>query len=210
MRSIRVSAAADYAATRAAGWQQLPVEQVPLVPAPMVMQPNGFIQAQYQDREYGQTPVIEAQSVHDGMSLAVRLRWPAEKPFNGGREGFPDGAAIAFPVKGEPALWSMGTDDEPVQFIQWRALKDEVRSVIAWGIGSSLPGTAVGETVTAGWSQGHWTIVMLRTLAGGAEAATLTPGQATQIGFAVWNGSNDERAGLKAVSEDWIPLTLDS
>jgi DMSO reductase family type II enzyme heme b subunit len=51
---------------------------------------------------------------------------------------------------------------------------------------------------------------MLRTLAGGAEAATLTPGQATQIGFAVWNGSNDERAGLKAVSEDWIPLTLDT
>ncbi len=106
MRSIRVSAAADYAATRAAGWQQLPVEQVPLVPAPMVMQPNGFIQAQYQDREYGQTPFIEAQSVHDGISLAVRLRWPAEKPFNGGREGFPDGAAIAFPVKGEPALVS--------------------------------------------------------------------------------------------------------
>jgi hypothetical protein len=48
----------------------------------------------------------------------------------------------------------MGTDDEPVQFIQWRALKDEIRSVVAWGIGSSVPGTAVGEAVTAGWSQG--------------------------------------------------------
>jgi hypothetical protein len=69
----------------------------------MVMQPNGFIQAQYDGHEYGQTPFIEAQSVHDGETLAVRLRWPAEKPFNGGREGFPDGAAIAFPVKGEPA-----------------------------------------------------------------------------------------------------------
>ncbi len=210
MRSIRVSAAADYAATTAPGWQSVPAESVELVPAPMEMQPNGFIQAQYRNHEYGKTPFVEAQSVHDGTTLAVRLRWPAEKPFNGGREGFPDGAAIAFPVKGEPALWTMGTDDEPVQFIQWRALKNEVRSVVAWGIGSSLPGTAVSEAVTAGWSQGHWTIVMLRTLAGGPEAATLEPGSATQIGFAVWNGSNDERAGLKAVSVDWTPLEIDA
>jgi len=201
---------ADYAATTASGWQAVPAETVELVPAPMEMQPNGFIQAQYRDREYGKTPMIEAQSVHDGITLAVRLRWPAEKPFNGGREGFPDGAAIAFPVKGEPALWTMGTEDEPVQFIQWRALKNEVRSVVAWGIGSSLPGTGVGEAVTAGWSQGHWTIVMLRTLAGGAEAATLSIGQTAQIGFAVWNGSNEERAGLKAVSVDWTPLQIDA
>jgi hypothetical protein len=48
-------------------------------PAPMVMQPNGFIQAQYEGREYGQTPFIEAQSVHDGETLAVRLRWPARQ-----------------------------------------------------------------------------------------------------------------------------------
>ena len=210
LRSLKVSSVADYAATSAPGWQSVPSETVELVPAPMEMQPNGFIQAQYRNREYGKTPVIEAQSVHDGTSLAVRLRWPAERPFNGGREGFPEGAAIAFPVKGEPALWTMGTDDEPVQFIQWRALKNEVRSVVAWGIGSSLPGTAVGEAVTAGWSQGHWTIVMLRTLAGGPEAATLVPGASTQIGFAVWNGSNEERAGLKAVSVDWTPLEIDA
>lgn len=201
---------ADHAATTAAGWQTVPSEAVELVPAPLEMQPNGFIQAQYRNHEYGKTPMIEAQSVHDGANVAVRLRWPAEKPFNGGREGFPDGAAIAFPVKGEPALWTMGTEDEPVQFIQWRALKNEVRSVVAWGIGSSLPGTGVGEAVTAGWSQGHWTIVMLRTLAGGPEAATLEPGASTRIGFAVWNGSNDERAGLKAVAIDWIPFDLDA
>jgi DMSO reductase family type II enzyme heme b subunit len=210
LRSIRVSAAADYAATTAPGWQQVPAETVELVPAPMEMQPNGFIQAQLGGREYGKTPLIEAQSVHDGDTLAVRLRWPSERPFNGGREGFPDGAAIAFPIRGEPALWSMGTDDEPVQFIQWRALKNEIRSVVAWGIGSSVPGTAVSEAVTAGWSQGHWTIVMLRTLAGGPEAATLVAGASTLIGFAVWNGTNEERAGLKAVSIDWTPLDIDA
>ncbi len=210
MRSVKASSVADFATTTAPGWQQVPVETVELVPAPMEMQPNGFIQADWQNREYGLTPVVEAQSVHDGETLAVRLRWPAVQPNTGGRDGFPDGAAIAFPIRGEPALWTMGTDEEPVQFLQWRALRNEIRSVIAWGIGSSVPGSAVSESVNAGWSQGYWTIVMLRTLAGGPEAATLQPGQATQIGFAIWNGSNEERAGLKAVSIDWTPLTLDT
>ncbi len=210
MRSVKITAIADYAATTAAGWQQVATETVEMVPAPVEMQPNGFIQANWQDRAYGQLSSLEAQSVHDGTSIAVRLRWASEKPETGGREGFPDGAAIAFPITGEPVLWTMGNEDEPVQFIQWQAMKNKIRSVVAWGIGSSVPGTAVSESVTAGWSQGYWTIVMLRTLAGGPEAATLKPGSGTKIGFAVWNGSNEERAGIKAVSVDWSPLTIEA
>ncbi|WP_337660237.1 ethylbenzene dehydrogenase-related protein [Anderseniella sp. Alg231-50] len=207
---MKITAIADYAATTAAGWQQVATETVEMVPAPVEMQPNGFIQANWQDRAYGQLSSLEAQSVHDGTSIAVRLRWASEKPETGGREGFPDGAAIAFPITGEPVLWTMGNEDEPVQFIQWQAMKNKIRSVVAWGIGSSVPGTAVSESVTAGWSQGYWTIVMLRTLAGGPEAATLKPGSGTKIGFAVWNGSNEERAGIKAVSVDWSPLTIEA
>lgn len=210
MRSVKISSVADYAATSAAGWQQVPTENVEMGQAPIEMQPNGFIQANWSDRPYGLLKSLEAQSVHDGSHIAIRLRWASEKPETGGREGFPDAAAIAFPVRGEPALWSMGNEDEPVQFIQWQALKNKVRSVVAWGIGSSVPGTDVSESVTAGWSQGFWTLVMLRTLAGGAEAATLVPGQQTQIGFAIWNGSNEERAGLKAVSTDWVVLDIDA
>lgn len=210
MRSVKVSSSADYAATNAADWQQIAAETVEMMPAPIEMQPNGFIQANWQDRPYGLLPQLEAQSVHDGQTVAVRLRWASEKPETGGREGFPDGAAIAFPIKGEPALWTMGNEDEPVQFIQWQAMKNKIRSVIAWGIGSSVPGSDVGESVAAGWSQGYWTIVILRTLAGGTEAATLLPGKDTQIGFAVWNGSNEERAGIKAVAHDWIPLSIDA
>ncbi len=210
MRSVKITTIADYAATTAAGWQQVPAETVEMVPAPVEMQPNGFIQANWRDRPYGQLASLQAQSVHDGTNIAVRLRWASEKPETGGREGFPDGAAIAFPVTGEPVLWSMGNEDEPVQFIQWQAMKNQIRSVVAWGIGSSVPGPAVSETVTAGWSQGYWTIVMLRTLAGGPEAANLQPATETRIGFAVWNGSNEERAGIKAVSVDWLSLIIEA
>ena len=210
MRSEKITAIADYAATTAAGWRQISAETVEMAPAPVEMQPNGFIQANWRDRPYGKLASLEAQSVHDGTSIAVRLRWASEKPETGGREGFPDGAAIAFPVAGEPALWTMGNEAEPVQFIQWQAMKNRIRSVVAWGIGSSVPGSPVSESVTAGWSQGFWTIVMLRTLAGGPEAATLQPGADTRIGFAVWNGSNEERAGIKAVSVDWSPLIIET
>ncbi len=48
-----------------------------------------------------------------------------------------------------------------------------------------------------------------RTLAGEGESASLVPGSNTQIGIAVWNGTNEERAGIKAVSGDWTALVLD-
>jgi DMSO reductase family type II enzyme heme b subunit len=210
VRSHKVKSTADYAATSSSGWQAIAPERVELVPAPLGLQPNGFIQANWRGRSYGETPYIEAQAVHDGSILAVRLRWPAAAPANGSRDGFSDGAAIAFPVVGEPVLWSMGADGEPVHFIQWQALKNSVRSVIAWGIGTSVPAATVGEAVNAGWSQGFWTIVLMRALAGGAEAAGLKPGTATGIGFAVWNGTNEERGGIKAVAPDWTPLELDA
>ena len=43
-----------------------------------------------------------------------------------------------------------------------------------------------------------------------AGAAQLSPGTRTGFGVAIWEGSNGERAGIKAFSENWLPLELDS
>jgi hypothetical protein len=40
-------------------------------------------------------------------------------------------------------------------------------------------------------------------------AAQVTPGSDTGFGVAVWEGSHKERAGIKAFSGDWKPLTID-
>ena len=40
--------------------------------------------------------------------------------------------------------------------------------------------------------------------------APLAAGKSTGIGFAVWRGSNDERAGIKAFSIDWAELALEA
>ena len=66
------------------------------------------------------------------------------------------------------------------------------------------------ETVNAGWSQGAWSVVLQRNLAGSGEAANLAPGVQTKIGFAVWDGGNQERAGIKAVSADWTEFELEA
>jgi cytochrome c len=55
------------------------------------------------------------------------------------------------------------------------------------------------------WRDGRWHVVLSRTLA--AESDIKTDGQ-TRIGFAVWNGSEGDRAGQKAIST-WYTLMLE-
>jgi hypothetical protein len=40
--------------------------------------------------------------------------------------------------------------------------------------------------------------------------AALAPGDATGFAVAVWDGSNAERAGIKAFSGDWQELQIDA
>jgi hypothetical protein len=42
-----------------------------------------------------------------------------------------------------------------------------------------------------------------------AGTAQLEPGQETGFGVAIWEGSNRERAGIKAFSGDWKPLIIE-
>jgi hypothetical protein len=44
----------------------------------------------------------------------------------------------------------------------------------------------------------------------GDDVAPLVAGEKTGIGFALWEGANEERAGIKAFSVDWLDLTLDA
>ena len=46
---------------------------------------------------------------------------------------------------------------------------------------------------------------------GGAEGGGVefAPGARTKVAFAVWNGSNGERAGIKAFSQTWLSLKIE-
>jgi len=106
----------------------------------------------------------------------------------------------------------MGQPGAAVNAWYWRA--DEptaAREISAEGLGTSEP--LPGSTLRANgrWRSGRWSVVLARSLQGGdaARAAQLQPGLDTGFGVAIWDGSNQERGGIKAFSGEWQPLSLE-
>ncbi len=210
MQSRRVADIDSYLDPAAAVWSSEAANRIDMIPAPLGLQPTDHIIATWENRPYGEAEWADLKSVHDGETLAVHISWSCAKISIGASEGFPDAAAIAFPVRGEPILLSMGSSDAPMHMLQWKAKGNETRSVLAEGIGSSLPGPSVSENGKGGWSQGIWSVVFSRSLNAPENASPLSAGMTTLIGVAVWNGTNEERAGIKAVSGDWTDFILEA
>jgi DMSO reductase family type II enzyme heme b subunit len=83
-----------------------------------------------------------------------------------------------------------------------------VESLVAAGIGTLTPQPTAAQNVSGKgvWSGGEWRVVFVRNLeASGNGDARLTDG--TPVAFAVWNGSEGDRNGIKAVST-WYRLAL--
>jgi len=83
-----------------------------------------------------------------------------------------------------------------------------VESLVAAGIGTLTPRPAAAQNVSGKgvWSGGEWRVVFLRNLeAPGDGDVRLVDG--APVAFAVWNGSEGDRNGIKAVST-WYRLEL--
>lgn len=208
MRSYRVDTIRNYLAPTSEYWARVKPTRITLIPTPLGMQPTAYIRASWADKKYGETPSVEAASVHDGESWAVHVRWTTVAAK--GEADFPDAVAVALPISRSSVLAIMGSPEAPIHYLRWDARNKAVRSVVASGLGSSAPGPEVKQAVQA-VSQGHsWQVVITRALGTGPNVAPLKAGAKTGIGFAVWRGGNEERAGLKAFSVDWTELELDA
>lgn len=185
-------------------WNNVKAVEVPLIPTPQPMQPTEYIRVKWENKPYGQTPNVAVKAVHDNQKAAFHLTW-----FSGSRHP-KDAAAIALPVRGEPILVMMGAKDAPIHFLHWMAGQEQVRSTFSQGIGTTSPGEDVLPEGQAVWKDGYWHLVITRALGGKENVAPLYAGKTTKIGFAIWNGANDERAGLKAFSIDWKTLALEA
>jgi len=207
VRSHRVPSLAGYLTPTESAWSGVKEEQVELIGTPLVMQPTEYIRKKWEGKAYGETKGLKVASVHDGHTLAVRMRWPG---VSGAGFDFPDAIALALPVRGKPALALMGAPDAPIHILRWQANKDGVRSILATGIGQSTAGPELKATAQAQADGDTWSVVITRPLGQGKDVAPLAAGKSTGIGFAVWRGSNDERAGIKAFSIDWAELALEA
>lgn len=208
MRCTRVPAVS--VTPDAAQWAQSERHSVDMIATPLAMQPTGYIIKSWTDKPYGRITKLDVEAVHDGSTFAIRFNWDVPPATERG-DDFPPAVAFALPVKALPPLVLMGTKEAPIHILRWQGGRHTgVRTIVAGGIGTTNHGPDVGQKGVGKQEGNHFTAVITRALGGGAGAAPLKPGATTKIGFAAWDGGNEERAGIKSFSVDWIDLALDA
>ncbi len=201
-KTIRVLTAkdADAASPQAAIWQKAPATEVALQPA---FPGHGSIAG---------TPVTDkltAQAVRSGDRLYVRLAWAdrgADTVIDDTNK-FADGAAVQFPVNGRASTTPfMGDAKNAVNVWHWRA-DGHTENLMAKGFGTSTPVHGIGLQSQAVRTDGGWAVVLARPLkVKPDEGANLQGRGSMPIAFAAWDGANQERDGLKAVTLEWWQL----
>jgi len=196
-----------------AAWA-LPAEQrIPLVPAPVTIAAAVSPQMAL-SQTHGRVRAVSARALHNGETLNVRLVWEdaAEDGAIRDLDQFTDGAAIMFPLLADANPVTMGDEQQPVNAWLWKADRPEPFDVIARGYATSQRRAASESGLVARGEHrsGKWVVVFQRPLLPEkGEFVRFEPGTTAKIAFAVWDGSNAERAGQKAFSGGFIDLALD-
>jgi DMSO reductase family type II enzyme heme b subunit len=178
----------------AAAWRDLASEKVSLSPVPLEAQPNEYIRASRADRPYGKTAEASASVLGNGDRLFVRLEWQDDEQPN---TEFGDSAAI-LTGKGK-TIETLGSDAEPLNMWCWSSDRPAGQSLISKGPGVVEKNADVEVSTAANLGDGRWSVVLSGPIDQVAD---------NRIGIAIWNGSNEERAGLAAVS-GWLSLDME-
>jgi DMSO reductase family type II enzyme heme b subunit len=192
-------------------WARVKRQVISLEGTPVQLQPSRYIRAKWSDRPTGAVRALTVRPAHNGRQLFLHLEWRDETPnrdYSG--RAFPDAAAILFPVNGDAPLQTMGSPEAPVNAWYWRADDEAPHDVVATGLGT-ITETGYARLLGRGlWKNGLWRVVLGRSLRGPRAAGTVRfrSGQPTKVAFAVWEGDQSERGGIKAFSNRWQDLTL--
>lgn len=201
----------------AAEWNDIPGETLKLDATPLANQPSEYIKASRNEREIGKVRSLMVQAAHNGNEVFFRLTWedPNKNVEVSDNNVFPDGCGVLMPLGGgDPPIDEMGSESAPVNAWYWRAdFNDTARNVTARGLSTTTDSKKCAVQTKSVYNQGAWAVVFVRALAvpeQKEETVQLSAGQSTKVGFAVWEGSNAERAGVKAFSKEWRELTLEA
>ena len=197
-----------------AAWAGLDGIGIDLIPAPVAMAMSVSSQMAL-SQHHGKVRRVEARLAHNGEILSVRLSWQdAQKDDRiEDLDRFADGAAVLFPLLELANPFTMGDEQYPVNAWLWKADRAEPFDVIARGYSTSQrrPASSSQLEASALYRDGEWHLVFQRPLQpASGEFTRFAPGQPAKIGFAIWEGSNAERAGQKAVSAAFVDLELEA
>jgi DMSO reductase family type II enzyme heme b subunit len=212
VNSLNVDAT-ELAQPDAAIWRNASGKKIMLAGVPVQMQPTDFIKNTFADQLVGKISEVQFKAFHNGEVIALHLEWadPNKDTDIDDNDHFPDGAALMFPFKGDAPLVTMGSKEQPVNAWHWRADRvGEARNNVAAGFGTSRVTSGAEIATSAMYYEDRWHVVFLRQLQrpGVDSTVQFSPGESIKVAFAVWEGSNGERAGLKAFSPQWLEITL--
>jgi len=201
-RTIRVLSApgADAASPEAGVWKKAPAMQVVLQPAfpghPSIVGKPA-------------TGQLTAQAVRADGQLFVKLAWSDRTANTAIKDAaqFADGAAVQFPVNGKATTTPfMGDPKSMVNVWQWRA-DGRTENLFAQGFGTATRAPFEGLKSAAVRTDSGWAVVLARPLqVKPDEGASFSGKGSMPVAFAVWDGENQERDGLKAVTLEWWQL----
>ena len=183
-----------------------------LEPTPVGSQPSEYAVRAWKDRPYGLTSRLRVAAAHNGEALFFHLSWQDDTRDDAiaDTDRFTDAAAVLFPVRLDAPLQAMGSPEQPVNAWYWRPDLESPLSVTATGLGTTVRDTNGSLAAAAAYGEGGWQVVISRPFAVEGDAAVpLRRGITRKVAFAVWQGSNQERAGIKAVTLEWQPLEIE-
>lgn len=201
------------------GWKQLVPLVVKLVPTPLGRQPSEYLKYAQDPARVGHIHQIAVSAAHNNQEIFFHLQWNDENPDTQMTEEHPfvDGAGIIMPM--DPSaphtiMVTMGSPAYPINVWYWRADEPQKpRNVTAKGLGTTVTSKKGFLFSDGKWEKGTWNVVVGRALAlpeQKEEAVQLKIGMKTLVSFAVWDGSNRERAGIKAFCPCQIELIIEA
>lgn len=192
-------------------WATVGSQLFALDPAPieMVAELSPFMQL---GGKFGKVARLKASALHNGADVTFRLSWDkAVKNEIKDLNQFADAVALMFGMTADAQSMTMGSEDDPVNAWLWRAGHDEPFDVLAKGFGSSIRRAAKDSGLRAmGKHDGkQWIVTLQRPLDAKEGFVSLKLGGRYGVGFAAWDGGNDERAARKSISGSFVDVEFE-
>lgn len=174
------------------------------------------------------------RALHDGSRIALHLSWgdPSNSPDTTWAEWqtkvvatlvadgatlspdapLTDGIAVQFPAEvpdgSERPYFLMGESNDPVTLWTWDSRSGPAEAS-GRGLGRIDRLTGGDLAADASWNEGHWELVLTRTIGSGAEGAIeLAEGVVIPVAMFAWDGSSAESPDRGSVSS-WIYMYLE-
>lgn len=199
-------------------WKSSPKLKIETAATPLANQPSPYIKGVYDESKIGAVKELKLSTAHDKENIYFYFEWASPKPNReiGDINVFPDGLGILFPFGDieKTQIKEMGSKEYPTNSWYWRPdFKEKPKNQVGHGLSTSMYTEKSSVRSHSSWDKKTWCLVMTRPLkvsGQGEETVELKAGGSIGIGFAVWEGSNGERGGIKAFSKEWRELVIEA